>query len=1043
MKSMVFAGWSRVNDSLRLSLLIGLSACVASVQTTFAKTTTFIGRADAEDGDKFSIAANWDNGLPVETDTLYVSSVVERVENDLAGDFKIKELNLYKNANVGFAPKLYGNRLKVTSRIRLYGGSELHIDIDASANDLYLQGGGDSKSYGTITVGTPAVNKICRQYVDSGQYLELYGPLIVNGTFTNNGNETYHNGSIKFYSTGNYFTKSSPWQGSVYFYEDDAVDPEFVIGFGDTSPVANRGVYYFNGTCQTANRIIGTVTRTAGCQIDGTGVLTLNGTESAVSPCLIQNSLSVVWNPTGPHTQAFTNRAHTTTGSLTVRHGMMAMVGTCTFAKVPEIVVEESAAFEDNSTSAGSLKALKTLTLGKSATFSIAETATTPIDGLDMVRLEQGALIKIPANCTLTAVRLSIDGTYPPSATYTGVAGVEGTVKADWIEGEGRVVVENANITSWKAPVSGNWGDEKNWTRGVPAADSVAKIEVLGASYTVEMDSSVVWPVDLALGSGSATLRAGSGVNLVLDGGTRTTAAVSISNGARFLVDGGAVAFTNWVGTFSVEGSAFATSRVDVAGGCFLYGKASGSAAQSRMSLGVGSEVRIGAGEFVNLSCGADSVNFAGGKVLCSGTGKYRIVKGPGATDQDVFNLNDGELVLDGESEFVRYGSIYAVMNPAAGKTARLAFKGHAANGSGGNNFCMGWNSTGKGSSRLDLDSDATHASFGYNMLVGCGFGSAEMNMSAGYLTIGNRGLEIASDRLSQEGEVTGVFNLSGGGLAYTQSDLTGWCAGRPLGFLVGYGGMTTRTEGQHYIGSFNMTGGAFTNSYGHTMVGLGFARGAWLQTGGSYVNLKAGDGYGRGMIGGFGGEGLLEMRGGLFSHASDMYVGGAGTDVIVKGNSCVEKGLPSDRHDATGLLRFSGGTMVFERNLVLGADGRGTLERIGTAGSLTVGGDLILSNSVANANSGGTLRFVFDANGVSPVVAKNVQIQSGAKLEIDLADYDGEKNVKVLTAQSVTGAFAPSAISVTGVKAKDAKVTVTDTYVKVGFAKGLMILFR
>ena len=261
---------------------------------------------------------------------------------------------------------------------------------------------------------------------------------------------------------------------------------------------------------------------------------------------------------------------------------------------------------------------------------------------------------------------------------------------------------------------------------------------------------------------------------------------------------------------------------------------------------------------------------------------------------------------------------------------------------------------------------------------------------------------------------------------------------------------MTTATSGQPFVGTFNFSDGTFNNGCGHTLVGLGYAKGTWKQTGGTYKNLYSGANYGRGMIGGFGGEGCLEMSGGTFDFKSDMYVGGAETNVLVKGHSYAAQGLPVTRHDAQGTFRFSDGTAVFRSSLVLGADGRGTLERVGTAGSFSVEGDLILSNTVENAASGATLKFVYDdADGVKPIeVAGKLVICDGAKIEVDLGDYGtGEtyrsKRYLVKPTGGVEGDFASVAVSLAGAREKDAVVKCDASGVYASIPCGAIIMVR
>lgn len=773
--------------------------------------------------------------------------------------------------------------------------------------------------------------------------------------------------------------------------------------------------------------------------------ITLNGTADGNSPICLYGTTSVIWNPTNDFTQSFSNRTHTMTGTLTVNRGAIKMVGTTSFAKVPTITVADGASFINESTVAESLKGLKTLTLGENARFSIGEAAATPIAGLNRVTLGLGAKLALPEGCVLAAALLTVDGSYPVPGTYTGAAGAPGATQVDWIEGAGTVSVINSNTTSWKAATSGDWNDAANWTAGVPTADTVVSIAARGADYTVDLTDDAVWPADLTLEKPNATLRAGSGVDLVYDQPSKSSRVV-IGNGAKFQVNGGSVAFTNFYGTFTVEGTAAATSSIEVVSGTFLFGAKD---TNSRMNVKPGSEIRPKGGTFVNLYRGVDSMNFTGGRIAAS-SGSYK-VRRIADIGYGIFYYNAGDHVFGGTSAQTSTSTydFDMIMDPQVGTTASLTFRGQAGLNGSWSRVRLG--NAGGGCAILNLESEATHNRFAYLMQIGSNLGYGEMNMSAGMLPVGNRGLEIGSSVSKCIGGVKGVFNFSGGTVVYDNTDLPGWSdTGRPLGFSVGYGGMTTATSGQPFVGTFNFSDGTFNNGCGHTLVGLGYAKGTWKQTGGTYKNLYSGANFGRGMIGGFGGEGCLEMSGGTFDFKSDMYVGGAGTDVLVKGDAFAAQGLPVARHDAKGTFKFSNGTVVFRSNLVLGADGRGTLERDGAEGSFSVEGNLVLSNTVENAASGATLKFVYDdADGVKPIdVAGKLVIRDGAKIEVDLGDYGtGEayrsKRYLVKPAGGVEGDFASVAVSVTGAREKDAGVRCDASGVYASIPRGAMIVVR
>ena len=95
-------------------LLVSLVMGGLALPLMAAKTTTFIGQAGVEGGNKFSIVENWSNGLPSAGDTLVVSSVVQSVANDIES-LSVKNLHLYKNADLGAAPVLFGNAIAIES----------------------------------------------------------------------------------------------------------------------------------------------------------------------------------------------------------------------------------------------------------------------------------------------------------------------------------------------------------------------------------------------------------------------------------------------------------------------------------------------------------------------------------------------------------------------------------------------------------------------------------------------------------------------------------------------------------------------------------------------------------------------------------------------------------------------------------------------------------------------------------------------------------------------------------------------------------------
>ena len=154
--------------------------------------------------------------------------------------------------------------------------------------------------------------------------------------------------------------------------------------------------------------------------------------------------------------------------------------------------------------------------------------------------------------------------------------------------------------------------------------------------------------------------------------------------------------------------------------------------------------------------------------------------------------------------------------------------------------------------------------------------------------------------------------------------------------------------------------------------------------------------------------------------------------------------------HDIKTTLVFAGGTATFKKHLVLGADGRGTLVREGAAGTFKVTGNLVLSNTVENAASGGTLKFVYDeTDGIAPLaVSGKLVIRPGAKIEVDLGDYATQKSYKakhylVQPTGGVEGDFSSVARSVVGARADEAVVDVDANGVYAHVPRGAVILVR
>ena len=222
----------------------------------------------------------------------------------------------------------------------------------------------------------------------------------------------------------------------------------------------------------------------------------------------------------------------------------------------------------------------------------------------------------------------------------------------------------------------------------------------------------------------------------------------------------------------------------------------------------------------------------------------------------------------------------------------------------------------------------------------------------------------------------------------------SGWGGKTSLcGMIIGTGN-SADTPGTPFDGRMEVAGGV-TNRAGPTVVGWGVGKGTYVQNGGeTYLkqdaswNLRPVAALGLG-----GGIGRLIVSNGTFKVANgSMFVGGCPEgEVTCYDNKSHERvawtpaGVPANNHDADGTLTVAGGAFSVTDELIVGADGSGTVEMVGTEGSFTAG-SLVLSNTTASV-----VRFVADASGFSPVnVTGELAVTDGASVEVDLSGFVG-----------------------------------------------------
>ena len=279
-------------------------------------------------------------------------------------------------------------------------------------------------------------------------------------------------------------------------------------------------------------------------------------------------------------------------------------------------------------------------------------------------------------------------------------------------------------------------------------------------------------------------------------------------------------------------------------------------------------------------------------------------------------------------------------------------------------------------------------------------------------------------DKVS-EGTLRGLRVGDGAGFGSVSGDPNDYIPWQ--GYYLQTGGVTTNKNmtcvgGQRAIGSFRQTGGIFR------------------QTGSTFPF----------MTGIRGGKGEVHFDGGEATIAGDVYVGGVFTNAIPHSAGTEyplsKYGWDVDVHYGTGLFSVSNGTVELKKNLNLGYDGTGIVERVGSGGSFAVTGNVMMSNTTEIA-SASILRFALDADGIKPIqVGGSVTATPGSRIEVDISAYAGKKGRhSLLTAASIDGSFEDAEITSAegGPKVAGAKVVVGQNEIYLTLPTVMLLLFQ
>ncbi len=794
--------------------------------------------------------------------------------------------------------------------------------------------------------------------------------------------------------------------------------------------------------------------------------LTMNATADGTTTFMVQDCVSLVWNPAADYTLTFTNRTSGTKGSIRVKRGKVRLTGNAAFPNVREVTVDAG------------------------AKFSIESSAAKPISASAYIHLGQGAKLCLAQGVSISAGLVCAGGTFVADGTYSGA----GENAVDWIEGDGEIVVSGSGVCAWKSAADGTWSDSSKWVGGRVPDGTERAVYVCNDSaddFTVSIASALAsFPTNFHIRnfgggrailscaadvtSGCADVAVGEGGLVRVENGatflhsTIEPAAFSalqyairayspgcvidIAPGGRWLNAGGSTVFTNFYGTFTVRGSAAAPARFDMRGGEFLFCNLDSAWPINVCSNGI---VDLRDGDFRLPHHGYNhdpDMMMRGGSLCLSNVAMSTVGDFPTPFGGSV-TFGTGETVFDGTSTFELYKGNRMLRPNALGQTARLAMKGDATFSSALD--YSAWMIGGRPGGKAVFDYEAGDSGYARVFFVGDLAGEAELNVKSGLLRVHNCGLSVAGNAAvnkTSETNVTGRVVVEDGAAMYVTGSMDdGWEADTKLrGTVVGAGAVPL--SGHPLVGRMDVFG-VVTNGYGSVAVGFGAGDGTYVQHGGASVLMQDAVWGFRAIaaVGMWGGIGRLIVSNGTFDvKGGTLFVGGCPADeVTVYANKAPHarvpwnpKNLPANNHDARGTVTVAGGAFSAAGNVLVGTDGAGAIEMAGKEGTFTAGG-LVLSNATSSV-----VRFIAGADGFSPVnVTGALSVTDGATVEVDLSAYTGGASVfRLFNLGSFVGDIADVSLVVrdaNGIFRKPCRLRKTAEAVDLAIISGTMVIVR
>ena len=751
-------------------------------------------------------------------------------------------------------------------------------------------------------------------------------------------------------------------------------------------------------------------------------------------------------------------RKHATTGTITVKRGVIRISDVGSFMNSTGVTVADGAEFDMASTrtDARPLNAVTSIILGENSRFVVTNRTTAFIaDNKAALRIRSSSRLVLCADLSQSVKTIVVDGIQQAAGTYTGEGGVTGTV-VPWITGTGSITVAENSGTWWNGAEDSDFNNAGNWTAGVPttalaghiarygtltvnlletpaaavgslAVDNLSGSTLLNVTAPVSLEGSVV---SVGMGTEVKVKQGGEWVHDFTGAASGDSAETfALHNGGKFSVEGGFVSFTNTTGRLAIGGSVTGDEgTLEISSGTCILKRTSGDF----VTLNKNGRIKMTGGLLQTRNF--NSIRQYGGTIDLSGDAK--IVSTFGGFDAPLRTVT---LRMRGNSVFKNTPesqSRWYFSPNASGDTCLIDIDDDAFVDVQADSLYLCNRNGGKTIVRMRGRSKLYSANGVY---VGGGAGSY------GEIDIGGTaffkqeyydyGINIGCDSTSTSQPAEGVIRMSGGLLTTGRSPNTNTSM---QGLMVGNGtnGSYSEPAAKGYV---YMSGGAITNrNNGVFAIGAGSADGLVEQSGGMIVHNGS-----RPLFVGFrGGTGKYEMTGGgLEANNNNVYVGGAPTNAV----SYYLTNLAADK-PAYGTLSVLGGEFKTKRSIYVSFGGYGSLE-VGPTGHVDVVQNLYLTNSMDVVNGGtapAKLKFTLGADGCGRIVlGGKCQIAEDAQIEIDASSYTAKKGITLLACNGMEGSFSADRVTIRAEHPAMYSLVQSENGLRLACTSGTRILFR